>query len=464
MPANSNHLITAEEDEGRRVSSPGATTVGTNGRRSARNGLPIESPPSSMTDIRGRLIVCIANAWDYDPTSKHQIARVLARHNRIVWVNYRGTRRPELSEADILASFAALGRVFGGARRVDESIVQVTPLVVPGARSAILQRLHRWMVIAQIRRAIRAFRPDRSTPIQVWSFAPDVPFLVDAFGEECFLYYCVDEYREFEGFDRTLIARREDELLEKADVVVTTSAPLLESKRVRRRDALLVRHGVDFDHFASAWRDKHDPPLDLASIPRPVFGYFGLIHHWVDLEFLARVARLRPWYSFVLLGDCAVDTSAVRRLPNVHLLGRKPYETLPAYCAGFEAGMMLFTQSAMTRHINPIKMREYLAAGLPVVSTPLPEAEPYRGSIRIAGTAEAFAAACDEIVGADSTRRGASISRGVRHETWEDRVAALSRTVLDRIAGAQRTVTKRADEVLPPGLRSIPSVPVGGVS
>lgn len=414
--------------------------------------------------IQGRLIVCIANSWDYDPTSKHQIAKVLGRHNQIVWVNYHGTRRPEVNGADIRAACAALGRVLGGARRVSPSIVQITPMVIPGARNVVLRWIHQRMLITQIRKAIRISRPSPTTPVQVWSFAPDVPYLVGAFDEECFLYYCVDEYREFEGFDKAQIARQEDELLDLADIVVTTSAPLLKAKRLRRPDAVLVRHGVDFDHFAAAWRRPQDMPADLASIPRPIFGYFGLIHHWVDLALLARVAKMRPWYSFVLLGDCCVDARELRSLPNVHLLGRRPYETLPAYCAGFDAGMMLFAQSAMARHINPIKMREYLAAGLPIVSTPLPEAESYRGPVRIAASADAFAQACDEIVAPGASERGEAISLTVRHETWEARVAALSDIVMDRLGARGRTVTKPASEVLPRRAPSVKPATVSGLS
>ena len=160
-----------------------------------------------------------------------------------------------------------------------------------------------------------------------------------------------------------------------------------------------------------------------------MFGFFGLIHHWVDLSLLAQVAQLRPQYSFVLLGDCKVDASRVRSLPNVFFLGRRPYNELPAYCAAFDAGLMLFTRSEMTRHVNPIKMLEYLAAGLPVVSTPLPEARHYEGSILIRDTAHRFAAACDEVLRANHPKRRESISRLVANETWLTRVERLSEIV-----------------------------------
>ncbi|HNQ23084.1 MAG TPA: glycosyltransferase [Phycisphaerae bacterium] len=386
--------------------------------------------------LRDRVIICLASAWDYDPTSKHQIMRRLARHNDIVWVNYHGTRRPGVNLRDARAAWSALRRALGGVRRVHDSMVQVTPLVIPGTHGGPLHRLHEQLLVTQIRRALRGLASADRKPVQVWSFAPDVPYLVGRFGEECFVYYCVDEYSEFEGVDRERTAAAEQELLQRADIVVTTSALLQEGKCRLRPDAHLVRHGVDFEHFAAAWRRSLPRPADLSGIPEPIFGFFGLIHHWVDCALLAEVARLRPQYSFVLLGDAQVDVSALRALPNVHLLGRRPYKELPAYCRAFAAGMLLFTQTAMTAHVNPIKMLEYLAAGLGVISTPLPEAERYRGPIRIVESAGEFARACDELRAGGDLRRREEISRRVQTESWESVVERLSRIVLTQLGQA----------------------------
>jgi len=397
--------------------------------------------------IENRLIVCIANSWDYDPTSKHQIARILATGNEIVWVNYHGSRRPTIRRADLAGAVSALRRVARGVQRVSPSLTQVTPMVIPGATRPMLQKLHERMLVAQIRRAVRKANRGRSLPIQVWSFAPDVPYLVGKFDEECFLYYCVDEYRQFAGFDNRRIAEAEDALVDRADVVVATSEALLDARRRRRSDTVLIRHGVDFDHFASAWRSDLPMPLDLATIPRPVFGFFGLIEHWIDCGFLAEVARQRPWYSFVLIGESKVDVSVLRDLPNIHLLGRRPYHELPAYCAHFDAAMLLFAQNAMTRHVNPIKMREYLAAGLPVVSTPLPEADLYPAPIRTAETAEEFARACDRVLQTKYDGQAMDVSRSVAHETWRQRVEELSEIVMSAVRRRRGEVSKQAADV-----------------
>lgn len=397
--------------------------------------------------IRDRLIVCIANSWDYDPTSKHHLMRILSRENEILWVNYHGTRRPTASVADVRAAWSAIRKIAAGPQRVAPSMVQVTPWVIPGATIGPLRKLHERALIAQIRSAIHELDPQHRRPLQVWSFAPDVPFLCGAFDEECFIYYCVDEYREFDGVDVDRITASEDELLARADVVVTTSEALHKNKQAVRSDAVLVPHGVDYDRFAQAWKNPPPKPGDLAEIPRPILGFFGMIHHWIDVDLIAEVARRRPHYSFVFLGERGIPTPELDRLLNVYLLGRRPFETLPAYCTGFDAALMPFVRTRMTRNVNPIKMYEYLAAGLPVVSTSLPEAQRFAGPIRFGDTPETFAAACDAALeSVDAHDRRAEISAFVREQTWESRVEQLSKLIL---CGVNEITSKPLSDITP---------------
>lgn len=396
--------------------------------------------------IEGRLIVCIGSAWDYDPTGKHQIMRILSRRNHILWINYHGSRRPTVTRGDLRHACTTLCRTTHGLRRASPSIFQMTPLVVPGARHRAVHWIHRNLLVRQIRRAVRKLNRCDALPVQLWSFAPDVPYLCGAFDEECSLYYCVDDYTRFEGYASDWITAAENQLLDRADVVLTSSTKLLEAKRLRRPDALLVGHGVDYDHFASAWRSSWALPADLAPVPRPIFGFFGLLHHWIDLALIAEVARMRPLYSFVLLGECKTDVSELATLDNVVLLGRRAYEDLPAYCSAFDGAMLPFRRTEMTASINPIKMYEYLAAGLPVVSTRLPEAQRFAGAIRIADNAEQFASACDDIVASEGGRDRAAISRLVAGETWEAKVEQLSAIVSRRTEPIPEPFSKpRAD-------------------
>jgi glycosyltransferase involved in cell wall biosynthesis len=133
-----------------------------------------------------------------------------------------------------------------------------------------------------------------------------------------------------------------------------------------------VRHGVDFEHFRKALNPATRVPSEIANLPRPIIGFFGLIADWVDIDLMAKVAKRYPQGSLVVLGKATTDVS-VLNLPNVHLLGRKSYADLPAYCKGFDVALMPFRINELTLNANPLKVREYLAAGLPVVSTDIPE-------------------------------------------------------------------------------------------
>lgn len=378
--------------------------------------------------IRDRLIVCIASSWDYDPTSKHHVMKILARENHVLWVNYHGSRRPEVTRWDVRDSVRAALRVAKGMQRISERFWQLTPLVIPGATGGLLGRLHQRLLVEQIERAIAVIDPARSLAVQIWTFAPDVGFLRGALGEESLVYYCVDEYTKFQGFDHASMTQLETRLLREADTVIATSKPLCDAKRRIRNEVELVPHGVDYDHFSRAWRAPLMPPSDLAGLRRPIFGFFGLIHHWFDVELMAQVAAMRPDYSFALIGDSKVDTAKLLERPNIRLLGRRHYADLPQYCSGFAAGLLPFVRNEMTRCINPIKLTEYLAAGLPVVSTAIPAAEEFGDPVSIVRTPEEFAAACDGALRYTSADRQ-QISETVREHTWEARVATLSKFV-----------------------------------
>ena len=379
--------------------------------------------------IRDRMIVCIASSWDYDPTSKHHIMRLLSQNNHVLWINYHGSRTPALSGPDVLGCISALRRMGRGLQKVAPTFWQFTPLVIPGATGPWLGRLHQQLLIDQIRRAVHTLDPARKMPVQIWTFAPDVSFLERCLGEECLVYYCVDEYTRFAGFHGERIAELESKLIAAADLVIATSPALRDAKKEKRADVQLVPHGVDYDHFAVAWRDRPTMPPDLGRIRRPIFGFFGLIHHWFDVDLLVKAAALRPNYSFVLIGDCKVDPGPLRSCPNVFLLGRRDYATLPAYCTSFSAGLLPFVCNEMTRCVNPIKLLEYLAAGLPVVATAIPAAQEIGGPVAVARNAEEFAAACDAALTLSSADRP-QISRLAEAHTWESRLIQISEMVL----------------------------------
>jgi glycosyltransferase involved in cell wall biosynthesis len=177
-----------------------------------------------------------------------------------------------------------------------------------------------------------------------------------------------------------------------------------------------------------------EPPEALCAVPRPIAGFIGLVQHWFDVELMAAVARRMPEVSFVVVGDCQVDVGALAALDNVFLLGRQPYASLPAYCAAFDVGLIPFVRSSMTENVNPIKLREYLAAGLPVVSTALPEVHGFAPDVLLADDAEAFVRCCRSAIESVTPGSRRVRSAAVADQSWEGVTRRVSRIVGEAVA------------------------------
>jgi glycosyltransferase involved in cell wall biosynthesis len=226
--------------------------------------------------------------------------------------------------------------------------------------------------------------------------------------------------------DSEALAELERSLMRRSDLVIVSADRLYQSKAPFNPRTALVRHGVDYSHFRRALDAETVVPEEIAGLPRPVIGFFGLIADWVDVELMASVAERFSTGSMVALGKATTDVSALERLPNVHLLGRKPYGALPAYCKGFDVALMPFRVNELTLNANPLKAREYLAAGLPVVSTAIPEVEAL-GCCRIGRDRESFLYEVERAL----FDPGPSMKRSemVRGESWEARLNEIRQYV-----------------------------------
>lgn len=373
--------------------------------------------------IRGRNIVCVASSWFDHPTSKHHVMRLLAEENHVVWVNYHASRRPSLGGGDVRLVWQRLQRVRAGPQRVAPRLDVVSPLLVPWPESPMARWLNGHLLARCVRRALA--RLPRQ-PVQLWLFTPDAPELIGHLGAEKVVYYCVDEFAAFSGYNADLVTHLERRTLAGSDVVIATSAPLYERLSHQHANAHFVPHGVDLEHFAAATEWKAPLPADIRDIPRPIFGYMGLLSDWVDLDLIAATARTRPDWSFVLLGAARCSLAALHGLPNVHCLGSKPYADLPGYCAAFDVGLIPFRATRLVHAVNPIKLREYLAAGLPVVSTPMPEVMRHAPAVQVASTAAAFLPACERALALTEAQPAASRQALVANEGWRARLAMLA--------------------------------------
>jgi glycosyltransferase involved in cell wall biosynthesis len=370
-------------------------------------------------------IICFANDWAADPLSKKQVMRRLARGHRVLWINSLNNRRPRLAGKDLRRSLQKLGDFRSGLIQVDDRIWRLAPLYVPFHGHPLARSLNRRLLGWQIKAALRKLRFRR--PI-TWTFVPSSADVVGTLGERFVVYHCVDEYSAFSDAAAE-IRERERELLAKSDLVLVCSSTLLDTKRAPSGPTHLVTHGVDYEHFRRATDPATPTASELRELPRPILGFHGLVADWVDLPLLAELARLRPDWSIVLVGRSDTDTTALAGLANLHLLGHCPYERLPEFLRGFDVAMLPFVVNELTISSNPLKLREYLAAGLPVVAAPLPEISRLGKLVRLASTASEYVTEIQRLLEAGVIGPSRERSDLVVRESWDTKVAEMERLV-----------------------------------
>jgi glycosyltransferase involved in cell wall biosynthesis len=374
-------------------------------------------------------IICFAKDWNEPKTSNNHVMEELAKRHRVLWVNSLATRAPKLGSAhDIKKIFRRLHQWLRGTEHIHEKLRVLAPLLLPLPRSSWAQRFNRWLVAAQVRNAAQSWGFDRP---QLWIFPPNAVDFVGQFDESLVVYYCVDEWSEFTYLNAQFIRQKEAELLRKAHAVFVSSQRLFDTKRLVNSNTHLIPHGVNHSLFAQALEPDFPVAKELRDLPRPIVGFYGNLYDWVDQQLIAEMARLRPHWSFVLIGKIMSDISTLRACENIRILGPRPYEELPKFCKGFDVGIIPYNmRDPRMQSVNPLKLREYLAAGLPVVSVDLPEARVLANRVQFAASAAEFVEKIEVALQHNSAPQKIERSRSVLSESWTARVAEIERVLL----------------------------------
>jgi len=381
-------------------------------------------------DRPSRNVICFANEWASDPLSKKQVMLRLARRHRVLWINSINNRRPSLTRKDFRRVVEKLRNFKSGLTQVRENIWVLSPIYLPFHGHPLVRRLNRALLGRQIRRSMSRLGFER--PI-TWAFTPTSADVVGTLGETFVVYQCADEYSAFNDAAQEVRARESD-LLAKAGLVLVCSSPLLASKQKVNPRTHLVTHGVDYQHFRRAADDATPIAPELRELPHPILGFHGLIADWVNLPLLAQVARLRPEWSVVLVGRPDTDLRPVQSTPNVHVLGHRPYDRLPEYLRGFDVAVLPFVVNELTLSSNPLKLREYLAAGLPVVAAPLPEVARMGDLVSLAATAEDYVRQITRLIETKTLGPSRQRSERVANESWDCKVEEIERLLDEAMA------------------------------
>ena len=340
-------------------------------------------------------IVCFGGVdWWYHNRGHYdlQIMRELSKQVPVLYVNSIGMKAPRPSEGAMFAKrvLRKIRSLRRGLQEVRADFFVYSAPTLPG--TALSSSIVSAQLAYQVRRCARRIGIRR--PL-LWIACPPAASLVGRLGTVGLVYQRTDRMETYEGVDTEYISRLDRRLKKQADLTVFCSRELYESEHVDCRHAAFVDHGVDFDRFAAEgvrYEQGGVEPEDIRGIARPRVGFVGGIDsHTFDARLFLEVAEKLPQCQFVMVGACSLPEGWCS-LKNVHLFGQRPYEDVASYMAACDVLIMPWNQNDWIKACNPVKLKEYLATGRPVVSTPFPELAFYADYVSVVKSAEEFAA------------------------------------------------------------------------
>jgi glycosyltransferase involved in cell wall biosynthesis len=380
--------------------------------------------------LANRDIVCIGfSDWHTDllTNQQHLLVRA-ARDNRILFVESLGLRRPQLASRDVRRIGRRLRSALHPLREVDGLHV-LSPLVVPLHSNEVLRRANALLLRQFVTRT--AAKLQLRDPL-LWSFVPQAEALIDALSPSQVLYYIDDDHAAKAGIDADSFLAAESRFARRADAVLASAPELVARMRSLNPNVHYAPNVADTRLFATAL----DPgPVDpeIAALPEPRIVFVGaIIAVKIDIPLVAELARLKPDWTFAFVGpvgpgDPRTDVHGLTELPNVRMLGYRPYEQLPGVLRGADAAIVPYHLDGEMRSVFPMKIYEYLAAGRPVVATPLDTLVDTPDVLK-AATAPEFATRVQQAIERDTPAARRERSQRAQSHSWESR--------LDQIADA----------------------------
>ena len=359
-----------------------------------------------------------------------QIMQCMAQRFPVLYVNSLGLRMPSVREGRVFVY--RLGHKLRSVAHLIRSpfagFYVASPFSVPLWHWPLLAKLNVFSLAVQIREACRF--AGLKQPL-LWVANPTACDIVKRMKGEAFLVYQrTDKYEEYSEQTREYILAAHRWLLERANLVIYASRALYEEEQERSRQSLLIGHAVELDRFNPDKAQQAGLPPELVDVKGPIVGFFGSIDEdTVDMELVGVVVRALPEVSFVFVGELLANTDPVRGLPNIHFVGKKPYEEVPRYGVQFDVAIMPWKQNRWIHYCNPIKLKEYLALGLPVVSTEFAEAFYYQDVIYIARDSEDFVRGIREALARRGVGSVESRRKRVDGDTWEQATLRIAETV-----------------------------------
>jgi glycosyltransferase involved in cell wall biosynthesis len=371
--------------------------------------------------LKGKDIIFFSDDWGRYPSTTQHIAKILAKENRILWIGSLGLRKPQLTISDFRRVLEKIKKIFikKDQSTNTETVFFLNPIIIPYHDNYLIRSINNFLLSLSVKRKTRKLK--FCNPI-LFSSTPIVADLVGKLSESISVYFCLDDYSLFKNAFDSLFSL-EKKMLGKVDIVFSISDSLLKSRVPRTGNNYFLPQGVDFNHFNKDITNK------IINKEKQVIGFFGLISTWVDVKLIIKCAKMYPDLLFLIIGKTEQNIDELLQFPNVEYKGEIPYNDLPNYAKLFDVGLIPFKINNLTIAVNPIKLIEYIAIGIPVVSTGLPEVEKFKDLVFVAHDDEEFIKLIPIAVLDNKPERNLLRKSMAKDFSWESIVEDISKKI-----------------------------------
>lgn len=387
--------------------------------------------------IKGENFIIFGEDFARYPNPLEHMMRPLFSSNRFIWVETIGLRSPRISLYDLKRIIEKLKKWFGLKKIKDnndnhdnhdnqtknlipESIIVLTPFMIPFTKLRLVRIFNRWNVLRLTKQALITHQ--MVNPITVVS-VPNACDFIGAFSERLKVYYCSDEFSLWPGLDTRLVGKFEKKLIANADLIIATSKRLTETKSIPGKSTSLITHGVEFDHFNIGPKRSHliktETILKLC--------YFGLFDERSDQDILKAIATTIPSCEIHIMGDVVCNIKKLSSISNILFHGKISYQLLPSAIKEMDIFLLPYVRNELTNNINPLKLKEYLLTGRPVVATDLPEVVKFNQYLHLGKNSEEFISIIKGLQNQTQIEHSEEVIRYIKeHETWEAKARHFS--------------------------------------
>jgi hypothetical protein len=363
--------------------------------------------------------IVFSDDWGRHISSCQHIFKIISRDRKVLWVNTVGMRVPSMGQSyDLSRSFEKILSWFHPLKKVHDKLYVFSPFMLPFQHNKFVNMINNLSVIVGVRIFIILLN---MKDVITWTTVPNVNGIVGNLGEKLIIYNCTDDYSLWPGGKKELIQNQEIKVLEKSNIALASSEALAENCAKYIKKTFLYPHGVNIENFQEV--NKNMVPDKMKNIPHPIIGFFGLLYEKINYQLIKNIANKYSQASIVLIGKQAVDLKDLKNISNIHLIGQIEYEYLPQHAVHFDVGLMPYVLDEEIRQSAPLKMKEYLAMGIPIVSVSIKDIGKYQDAVYIAENDNDFI----EKVGLALNEKDVSIKQRrqklVENESWKNRIS-----------------------------------------